>query len=113
MARITQRDIADALGVSVVTVSNALSGKKGVSEELRGEIIRKAEELGMNAEKYGARSMDHFTIGIYVSGWYISVGTSFYWEMYQKTAYAASRRRCWTSISDATRLLNSRKSSTS
>lgn len=96
MARITQRDIADALGVSVVTVSNALSGKKGVSEELRGEIIRKAEELGMNAEKYGARSMDHFTIGIYVSGWYISVGTSFYWEMYQKTAYAASRRRCFT-----------------
>lgn len=98
MARITQRDIADALGVSVVTVSNALSGKKGVSEELRGEIIRKAEELGMNAEKYGARSMDHFTIGIYVSGWYISVGTSFYWEMYQKTAYAASRRRCFTML---------------
>jgi LacI family transcriptional regulator len=57
MARITQRDIADALGVSVVTVSNALSGKKGVSEELRGEIIRKAEELGMNPEKYGTRSM--------------------------------------------------------
>jgi DNA-binding LacI/PurR family transcriptional regulator len=98
MAKVTQRDIADALGVSTVTVSNALSGKKGVSETLRTEIIKKAEEMGMHPGKYGARVMDHYTIGIYVSGWYISVGTSFYWEMYQKTAYAASRRHCFTML---------------
>ena len=30
-------DIADSLGVSIVTVSNALKGKKGVSEGLRRE----------------------------------------------------------------------------
>lgn len=76
MVKVTQRDIADALGVSTVTVSNALSGKKGVSETLRTEIIKKAEEMGMHPGKYGARVMDHYTIGIYVSGWYISVGTS-------------------------------------
>ena len=32
-------DIADSLGVSIVTVSNALKGKKGVSEGLRNRII--------------------------------------------------------------------------
>ena len=31
-------DIAEKFGVSVVTVSKALSGQKGVSEELRGKI---------------------------------------------------------------------------
>lgn len=40
------QDVAEALGVSVVTVSNALSGKPGVSEKLREEVKRKAKELG-------------------------------------------------------------------
>ena len=38
--------IADAVGVSVVSVSNALSGKPGVSRQLRETICQKAEELG-------------------------------------------------------------------
>ena len=40
------KDIADELGLSVVTVSNALSGKKGVSDAVRQEIRKKASELG-------------------------------------------------------------------
>lgn len=40
------QDIAEALGVSVVTVSNALSNKKGVSDALRSSIYAKAQELG-------------------------------------------------------------------
>ena len=98
MAKITQKDIADALGVSVVTVSNALSGKKGVSAELREEILNKAKALGMKTGSQRAGKSENYTIGIYVSGWYISVGTSFYWELYQKTAYAASRRHCFTML---------------
>ena len=39
-------DIADRLGVSVVTVSKALSGQKGVGSELRKKIIELADELG-------------------------------------------------------------------
>ena len=39
-------DIGERLGVSTVTVSKALSGQKGVSEELRGKIIRLADEMG-------------------------------------------------------------------
>ena len=39
-------DIAERLGVSTVTVSKALSGQKGVSEELREKIKILAEEMG-------------------------------------------------------------------
>lgn len=98
MGKITQKHIADMLGVSVVTVSNALAGKKGVSEALRAEILEKAEELGLESGQYTVKKQDNYTIGVYVSEWYISVGTSFYWELYQKTAYAASRRHCFTML---------------
>ena len=39
-------DIAQKVGVSTVTVSKALSGKKGVSEEVRRKIVALADELG-------------------------------------------------------------------
>ncbi len=44
--RVTMADIAQALGISVVSVSKGLSGKDGVSEEMRGRILAKAKELG-------------------------------------------------------------------
>ena len=43
---VTLSDIAQRLGVSSVTISKALSGKKGVSDDLRDEIIRLADEMG-------------------------------------------------------------------
>ena len=39
-------DIAAKLGVSTVTVSKALSGQKGVSEEMREKIKKLAQEMG-------------------------------------------------------------------
>lgn len=42
----TMKDIAEALGVTVVTVSKALSDKEGVGEELRERIKQKAQEMG-------------------------------------------------------------------
>ena len=39
-------DIAEQVGVSTVTVSKALSGQKGVSEEMRDKIKKLADELG-------------------------------------------------------------------
>ena len=39
-------DIAQYANVSIVTVSKALSGQKGVSEEKRKEIEQIAEKLG-------------------------------------------------------------------
>ena len=43
---VTMRDLGKRLGVSAVTVSKALAGKSGVSEEVRQRIIRLANELG-------------------------------------------------------------------
>ena len=43
---VTMRDIAEKLGISVVAVSKGLSGKSGVSAELRSRIKRTADEMG-------------------------------------------------------------------
>ena len=43
---ITMRELGRMLGVSAVTVSKALSGKSGVSEEMRRRIVALAERTG-------------------------------------------------------------------
>lgn len=43
---VTLKDVASAAGVSMMTVSKALRGKTGVSEETRLMVQRKADELG-------------------------------------------------------------------
>lgn len=43
---VTMRELGKRLGVSAVTVSKALSGKSGVSEEMRARIVDLARELG-------------------------------------------------------------------
>ena len=42
----TMQDIADHLDISKVSVSKALNGKSGVSEELRRSILATAQEMG-------------------------------------------------------------------
>lgn len=42
----TIKDIAKAAGVSIVTVHRAIYGKPGVSETVRKEIVRLADEMG-------------------------------------------------------------------
>ena len=53
-------DIAEQLKCSTVTVSKALSGQKGVSEELRGRIRETALKMGyklpVSAAKNGGGS---------------------------------------------------------
>lgn len=44
--RLSMKDVAKAAGVSVATVSNALSGKKYVSPELKETVMQTIEELG-------------------------------------------------------------------
>lgn len=44
--KVKLEDIAEKLGVSIVTVSNALKGKKGVSREMREKILEAAEKMG-------------------------------------------------------------------
>lgn len=44
--KITISHIADSLGISSMSVSRALSGQSGVSNELRNKVIKKAKEIG-------------------------------------------------------------------
>ena len=44
--KLTMRDISRATGLSMFTVSRALNGADGVSEESREQIRRAARELG-------------------------------------------------------------------
>ena len=96
MAEVKLSDIAKRMNVSVVTVSNALSGKKGVREELRSEIISTAKEMGYDCSRYEKKQ--NICIGVLVPGKYVEIGASFYWEMYQRVAYTVSKRMGSTAI---------------
>ena len=75
-------DIARRLKVSTVTVSKALSGQKGVSEENRALIIRTADEMGYI--RRAAAELASSTIGVIVAERYDVANQSFYWDIYQE-----------------------------
>lgn len=78
--KVTMKDIADKLGVSVVAVSKALSGQKGVSDELRSKIKRTADQMGYRAGREPSKRSAHSNnIGIIVAERYIS-DNSFYFR---------------------------------
>jgi LacI family transcriptional regulator len=55
-SRTTLQAIADELGISKVTVSRALKGQSGVSEELRAKIEERSSEMGYMREKLRSES---------------------------------------------------------
>ena len=61
-------DIAEQVGVSTVTVSKALSGQKGVSEEMREKIKNLAEELGYRSPSETKRQSaeKQYNIGVLI-----------------------------------------------
>ena len=67
-------DIGKKLNVSTVTVSKALSGQKGVSEELRAKIIRLADEMGYqkSESRQNTNEGKSFTLGVIVADRYVS-----------------------------------------
>lgn len=82
---ITMRDIANALDVSTVTVSKALSDKEGVSEEVRYKIKQKAQEMGYryNSLAKAMKEGSSYNIGILVAEKFFS-SNSFYSDLYKK-----------------------------
>lgn len=63
MKRVTIKDLAKELGVSLSTVNKALNGKSGISESRRAEIVKTAEQMGYKANR-AARSLARETIKI-------------------------------------------------
>ena len=68
MKRISQREIANLLGVNVSTVSRALRGLEGVSQELRQKILSLAKEQGYRPNPFAVslRYDTTRTIGVVV-----------------------------------------------
>ncbi|NLO38222.1 MAG: LacI family transcriptional regulator [Ruminiclostridium sp.] len=98
--KITLADIAKHLNVSTVTVSKALSGQKGVSEEKRKRIKNLADELGYKCNLPVERINKNKSkvIGIIVPGRYFGKYDSFYWMMYQEVATRAVHEKCFTML---------------
>lgn len=92
-------DIAERLGVSVVTVSKALSNQKGVSEELRAKIKLLADEMGyVPVHMRSGEGMRSYTIGIITFEYYFRRSESFYWKMYRELATCAVKKNCFTML---------------
>lgn len=91
-------DIANICHVSTVTVSKALSGQKGVSEELREKIMQLADEMGYQTPSAArqAKEKQSFNIGILISDKYLDQYKSFYWMMYSAVTKRAISKECFT-----------------
>ena len=80
-------DIANKIGVSVVTVSNALAGRDGVSEQMRQRIMETAEEMGYRpSNTKSGRKKNNLpkiskNIGILTSERFVGARGTFYWEL--------------------------------
>lgn len=66
--RTTIKDIAQALGVSVATVSRALTNKHDVSEEMKSKVLEMAKKLRYKPNIYARNLLknDHHVIGVVV-----------------------------------------------
>ena len=93
-------DIAEKLNVSTVTVSKALSGQKGVSDEIREKIKELARELGYQppAKMKLPKDGKGYNIGVIISERYLDQQESFYWKMYQEVATGAVSKECFTML---------------
>lgn len=95
-------DIAEVMGVSTVTVSKALSGQKGVSEELRAKIKDKAEAMGYRTvsslKQERAKRSASYTIGVIVADRFLDKYESFYLKLYQEVATAAVQKGSFTML---------------
>lgn len=91
-------DIAARVGVSTVTVSKALSGQKGVSEEMREKIRRLADEMGYRPPSTARRETGRprsYNIGVLIEEEYLDKYESFYWNIYQHISICALNCECF------------------
>jgi DNA-binding LacI/PurR family transcriptional regulator len=93
---ITLSDIAEKLGVSSVTVSKALSGKKGVSNELREKIENLADEMGYVRKGKSDSVRKNKVIGVIVAERYLDHSQSYYWRIYQELSLLSNQKKIFT-----------------
>lgn len=89
--KVTMKDIAQELDISIVTVSKALAGKEGVGDRLREVIIDKAKELGYIFKKNEDGENVNRNVGILIAQRYVG-DDSFYLSVYQKMLVEMTKR---------------------
>lgn len=86
---VTLADIAAKVGVSNVAVSKALSGKPGVSDELRIRIKQVADRMGYTTNPSGKSAVvETGNIGVIIPENYYGYSLSFYGQLYEKVVKA-------------------------
>lgn len=90
--KVKLEDIAEKLDVSIVTVSNALKGKKGVSSEMREKILAAAEKMGYQSTLREKKDHNSYIIGVAVAEKYVKEFPSFYMDIYQRIAGEAVKK---------------------
>lgn len=97
-------DIANQLQISTVSVSNALTGQKGVSKELRKQIKETAARMGYQPRNaISAPKQKILTIGVMISDRYLGYYPSFYWKVYQTLSVMARNENCVVAFEVLTR----------
>jgi LacI family transcriptional regulator len=89
--KITMQTIADRLGITKVSVSKALNGQPGISDKLRGEIVRTALELGYSRKNVPGRQKSN-SLAFVVPKRFFLENENFY-----TTIYYYLNKRCQTS----------------
>jgi len=75
---VRQADIAKKLGVSIVSVSRALSGKEGVGEGLRDSILSVACDMGYVAKEQKNAKENMSAVGVLIAEHYLRFEHSFF-----------------------------------
>lgn len=97
--KVRMKDIADRAGVSIVSVSKALSGQRGVSEKRRKQILSIAKEMGYKqpARDEGKLKVS-YNIGILIERAFFSEENSFYGSLMKYVNAHASNMNCFTML---------------
>lgn len=92
--KVRMADIAEKLGISIVSVSKGLSGKDGVSEQMRAKILETAAELGYDLPHHmGGDEKLLGNIGILVADRFIA-DNAFYPSLYRQMLRCCNELGC-------------------
>lgn len=85
--KVTMQDVANELGISKVSVSKAFNDKYGVGQDLKEEILQKAEEMGYRFRKNRTETITQTrNVVVFMDQKFFEEGAKalFYMKMYQR-----------------------------
>ncbi len=87
--KVRMKDIAEKIGVSIVSVSKAINGKDGVGDDVRKRILEVARELHyeINSDE---KKPQNKTIGVVIADGFLSEKNSFYINIHNNIVKYAS-----------------------